>query len=177
MLTKNFFRILDGYIRRTGAKSYTVAGLVNYNGSISSDLSVGASTKPQEILGALGTPRADTYYGTAGGVYFGTGTTPAKPDDFRMESPITDSSVLHVDAPGETGVYRSFDGDCYRISASYDVTNTTDHDLAISELGLFGAYSSTQAYLYDHTVLDEPIIIPAGATMPINYAFEFLYGM
>lgn len=175
MLTKNFYYALSGYVRRIGAKSYTTSGFVDADGVSLGEVDCGSTAKPASVLGPLCMVNTD-YYKTGEGVVFGTGTTPPTVNDYEMESPITGSTVISATAPGEAGVYVTIDETCMRISATYDVTNLTDQELALSEVGLFGCYRTSDPLLYDRTVLAEPIVIPAGQTVPVNYAIKFPYG-
>ncbi len=176
MLTKNFYYALSGYIRRVGAKGYTANGFVDADGTALGSVDCGTTTKPASVLGAMSVANTN-YYKTGEGVVFGTGTTPPTVHDYEMDSPITGSDVISVTTPGESGVYVTIDDVCMRVSTTYDVTNLTEQELAISEIGLFGLYRTSDPLLYDHTVLDEPIIVPAGQTMPITYEIKFPYGV
>jgi hypothetical protein len=110
------------------------------------------------------------------GMYFGSGTTPASKSDYKLESPITTgltivgSSVdlITNDSTGE-----------YTFSCNKMITNTTENNINISEIGLFtpvdGDSNSVKLYmtLMERTVLDTPIIIPPGETKVLTYKLTF----
>lgn len=98
------------------------------------------------------------------GVYFGTGTTPAALDDYKLEQPI--EAGLSITNPSRYNFLDNGAGK-WTFSASYVLTNTTAEDLNIYEIGIvtpLGEYSNNKYYptLMEHTVLTEPITVPAG---------------
>lgn len=96
------------------------------------------------------------------GVYFGTGTTPATLADIKMGSPI--ESGLTITNPTRY-VFSDNGTGKWTYSASYVLTNTTAEDLHIYEIGIvtpIGANSQYFPTLMEHTVLTEPITVPAG---------------
>ena len=98
------------------------------------------------------------------GVYFGTGTTPATLADYRMERPI--ESGLSITNPSRYTFVDNGAGK-WTFSASLVLTNTTGAEMNIYEIGIVtplgtsvsGAWYPT---LMEHTVLTEPITVPAG---------------
>ena len=111
------------------------------------------------------------------GVYFGTGRTPANKADYCLESPIT--SGLSVGNPSST-VKASKGNGIYTVSATFTLTNTTEEEINIWEIGLFTGlayYQITKYYtcpvLMERTVLTEPITIPAGETNVVTYTLTF----
>lgn len=97
------------------------------------------------------------------GVYFGTGATPATLADYKLESPI--ESGLTITNPS----YYSFNDDGagkWTFSASYVLTNTTEAEMNIYEIGIVTPIGQKSSLFYpvlmEHTVLAEPITIPAG---------------
>lgn len=100
------------------------------------------------------------------GVYFGTGTTPATLADYRMEAPI--ESGLSITNPSKYNFTDNGAGK-WTFSASYVLTNTTDADFHVFEIGIVTPLgtSSTGTYypaLMEHTVLTEPITVKAGGS-------------
>ena len=179
MLTKNTYYLLSAYLRRLTSGSYSTSGMIDANGNDIGAQVVGNSSKPMDMFGMMTVPRNNDMYGTQGGVWFGTGKTPARATDFEMESPITDGSSLTIvsHTADTTPVTCTVDETCMRITNTYELTNHTDADIVISEVGLFGRCTSTLILLLDRTVLDEPIAIPPGETVPISYEIKFPYGV
>ena len=117
------------------------------------------------------------------GVYFGTGSTPATVNDYRLESPIT--SGLSITNPKDLAIKN--EGNTYTLSSSMIVTNTTDSDINIYEMGVFTpvmqAYDkapttsqSIHYVLMERTVLSEPITVPAGESKLVTYKITFNQG-
>lgn len=116
--------------------------------------------------------------GSAGGVAFGTGTTPPAKEDYKLEAPIT--SGLEFTNFGARPTVESEGEGVYTLQASYVIKNTTSNAVVISEIGYFGELngntdSSPQYWptLMERTVLDKPVTIPAGASKVITYKLTF----
>lgn len=125
----------------------------------------------QELPAVAGNATATGY-----GIYFGTGSTPATKDDYRLENPIT--SGLTITNPSSISEKNEADG-IYSVEASFIVNNTSGAEVNIWELGVFtpvGKASTTSgcwAALMDRVVLDSPVIIPNGGTKMITYKLTF----
>ena len=114
------------------------------------------------------------------GVYFGTGSTQATRDDYKLENPIT--SGLTIINPGIKSVngFTKFpiekqDGR-YTYAIPFAVENTTESEIVIREIGLFGEVGTeTVAYhvLFERTVLSEPITIAPGEIKLVTYKLTF----
>lgn len=108
-------------------------------------------------------------------VYFGSGSTPATKDDFTLEAPITSGLSF---AQGTSLCVKTQDGQ-YAAWVSHVVKNTTSNVINIYEIGLFaqiynaGNTTSTKYVLMERTVLDEPIVIPAGEEKTVTYKLTF----
>ena len=179
MLTKNFYAVLAGLLRRRDALTYSVS-IVNCTGTTQTTDSFFTQTVPYSLLGAITNGKSwkdGSKHGNWYGTFFGTGRTPATVDDYVLESPITSTEITHS-SPGTTGLHVSLNADHMLLSATHKVTNNTAQDLEIYEIGLYGCLTSGSdlPFLLDHTVLDEPIIVPAGQTVPIDYEIKFPYG-
>lgn len=105
------------------------------------------------------------------GICVGSGVTPPTADDYKLESMITSdfSSVIAttLDANNDT---------VWTIT----ITNTSSEDMTIGEVGYanfgyYGAGTSSDYFLFDRTVLDEPLIIPAGGIGQVTYTIRMNY--
>lgn len=111
------------------------------------------------------------------GVWFGRGASPASLADYMLEDPIT--SGLSIVNGSATVIYVE-DGK-YVASATYTVTNNTDEEVTIKEMGVFCQQirkaSSSKFYIYnvlmERTVLDTPVVIAPGAAKVITYKITF----
>lgn len=177
MLTKNFYEYISTFLKRSGADESHAANLTIFDGTKVTHALGKTTIMPYSLLGGMVHPQCvpigseDFWYGT----WFGTGTTPATADDYTLESPITDGTLSFHNAATVSGVANS---DHYRYSMTYDVTNTGSEDITVSEIGLFSLNASSGLWqsLLDHTVLETPITVPAGQTVPINYTIKLPYG-
>ena len=94
--------------------------------------------------------------------YIGTGNTPAKQSDYKMESLIDDAmylSNLEVVCASGNGSFESETG----LSVSGTVTNMSSSPLEVSEIGFSAANKNTNAedsrFLLAREVFDTPITI------------------
>lgn len=151
----------------------------------------GSQTSPRssivyDIGGAMNNPRCQEIstsntlnYSVAKvnnmGVYFGTGSTPASLTDYTLESPIT-KGLAFAGGIEKVPAYKNGKGE---VIASYIVTNTSDAEISIWEIGCFvptqdGSNTSSYAMIMlERTVLTEPITIPAGEAKMVTYKVVF----
>jgi hypothetical protein len=127
----------------------------------------------KEIVGQTSSSSKPTKKAAYSGVYFGTGSTPATKNDYKLESPIT--SGLSITNPGGTSVDES--NGRYTYVVPFLVKNTSEVEVNIWEIGVFGEtiyYKSSGAYnvqnvLFERTVLSEPITIAPGEVKVVTY--------
>ena len=113
------------------------------------------------------------------GVVFGTGTgTPTVDDTTLFGSHITAITASNT----TTAVSNSANSEKSTLTCVYTITNNTSSDITIGEVGLVaevkGKSSSKTFYgatLYEHSVLDTPITIPAGGVGQVTYAISMDY--
>lgn len=117
------------------------------------------------------------------GVAFGSGTTPATNTDYNMESIIPSTGISVV----ATTAAQAYDSETQNTFGyvNYTITNNSENDLTISEIGLFATLRATgtsgtyvnnnvnYSVMLEHTILDNPVTIPAGEAGIIQYRFEF----
>ena len=160
MLTKNFYC----FLLAAGNKGGTNFSIVDVEGkryALSSDSYVQShSIKPFYSMNR------------SGYVLFGSGTTPPTPNDTKIES------VVSVDTTMPESVSCNLTDEYMEATCTYGVRNSKSNDITISEIALyalatFPALSCT--LMYDRTVLDEPITIPAGQSKQITYTIRFNY--
>jgi hypothetical protein len=108
-----------------------------------------------------------------GGLYFGSGTTPATKEDITLESLIASGLTI---ANGNIFFENDANGR-HVISVDNVLTNTTDAPITISEIGLIsGVANSSSKYtqvLFERTVLSSPITIAPGESKLITYKITF----
>lgn len=99
------------------------------------------------------------------GVYFGSGSTPATKNDYKLESPIT--SGLTIANPSIPSISYSENGK-YEVMGVYSVTNSSDTEINIWEIGIVTQLVDWNV-LMERTVLTEPVTIAPGETKIITY--------
>lgn len=111
------------------------------------------------------------------GVYFGTGVSAPTKQDYVLESPIASGLSITNSSIKES----SNDNGKHEFTASYILSNTTDKDLNIYEIGLFlpvTTSSNASKYVWNNvlmerTVLTAPVTVPANGLAKINYTVTF----
>lgn len=110
---------------------------------------------------------------TAGGtdasswLIIGTGTGTVSENDYCLFN--QDSNCTCVSAASST---------TSNLTKSYTATfqNNSESDITVTETGIVGKcwlYNNGFAMLLDHTLLETPVIIPAGGTRTITYVWSF----
>lgn len=112
------------------------------------------------------------------GVYFGSGSTPATENDYKLDSLI--ASGLSIVSGSAVTISKLGNGK-YEVFNTYTVRNTTDTEINIYEIG--AVVEQTKAFngydyyvwpiLIERTVLPEPITIKAGEAKIITYKVTF----
>lgn len=113
-------------------------------------------------LKTIATKKTDT-----SGVVFGTSDTPPSFNDYflkgEMITCLSGSGALTVEED-DTGV---------TYTSVFTVTNTSDAEVTVKEIGYISSYSI--CVMYDRTVLDEPLTIPAGGIGQVTYTIRMNY--
>lgn len=108
-----------------------------------------------------------------GGVIIGIGTAEPTIDDISLSGDmITTFSYT-------ASVTKELNGDESIIQAVYTITNTGSEEFTIGEIGLTaGPYGNTSwqfKALYERTVLESPVTIPAGGIGQVTYTIRMKY--
>lgn len=129
-----------------------------------------------DIGAKMAVPQCREPAATYGGVYFGTGTTAPQKTDYKLESYITSG----LSFSGATRNYQDEGNGKHSYVADFVVRNTSDAAITISEIGYHGSLevgaSSYTPVLFERTVLDRPITIPAGESKLVSYKITFNHG-
>lgn len=120
---------------------------------------------------------ATSYSSVKGGVYFGTGATPATREDYNLETVISSG----LNAVGGTGFFKDDGNGKYSFYRDFVLTNTTEESITVSEIGCFvpirtnTGSSGVQLWpiLMERTVLSEPVVIQPGESKLITYKLTF----
>ena len=101
------------------------------------------------------------------GVMFGTNSTPPTFEDYTI-----DNSGVSVAGTIAKTVNINDNGSVTAV-LNCTLTNTGDAEITISEAGLKVALTNTGSVLFDRTVLDTPVTIPAGGVGQVEYTITF----
>ena len=110
-----------------------------------------------------------------GGVIFGTGTTPATINDYKLSGErITGFAAL-------AAVTRETHDSSVTLTTRYTITNNSEAEMTIGEAGivknLHNQYGTRESDSYkgllERTVLDTPVTIPAGGIGQVEYTITF----
>lgn len=171
MITKNYYRLLAHlYSGANGimAKNY-LGNNINVNSSDARFLGW-ASTQDSNWNASMKHIR--TSINGKLGVLLGDGDTPPTPDDYKLAGNII-TGFTYTSALNST-----VNGTVVTLKAIYTITNTSDTETTIKEIGLLGAATNTpnentSKILLDRTVLDTPVTIPAGGIGRVDYTITF----
>lgn len=115
------------------------------------------------------------------GVVFGTGNTAPTAEDYRLSGDF----ISGLSASNVTLVEQKTIADSgYSICYVYTISNTTQNDITIGEVGLTASLSRKttesatthyDAVLIERTALESPITIPAGGIGQVTYAITLQY--
>lgn len=174
MFTKNFKNLMvlnllnsyatgvDHYVDTTIAPEYkTIDGtpITNKDNTEHGAVSL-ASALSDTLKTAAGTDASSW-------LIIGTGTGTVSENDYCLFN--QDSNCTCVSAASST---------TGNLTKSYTATfqNNSESDVTITETGIAGkcwVYNNTYTMLLEHTLLETPVIIPAGGTRTITYVWSF----
>ena len=158
MLLKNYYQCVSSLIFKKNAQ------LKNHGGGNSNITYGTANLGLMTIAGLVFAPN-NTYKG----ILLGSGGDAPKASDYTMSviSGLTSSnvSVQSAVADEETGC---------AVTYNISITNSTSAEITVREVGI-NLYFSNVAYLVEHTLLDEPVTIPAGGFGQVVYTIRMNY--
>ena len=171
MFTNNFNKLMRSMLQQHYNSLYTISGSTTYVDPYGQYFNASYCGRPIDRFRYAYCKASPTY-----GVYFGTDSTPTKQSDYKLGSVIT--TGLSITNP--TSVTRNEDSvtGVVTYSAVYIVKNSSSEEITIAEIGWYtdvtdGSSSKAHYVMLDRTVLDEPIVIPAGETKYVVYDLKF----
>lgn len=178
MLTKNYYsafrNMLDAYTSLTSDVRVPLTTYLGYAGN--SGTSYGSMDewaglqRSGTVLQSAITNSNTSSNPQLNGVIFGDGTGTVSSDDYKLFG----SVVTGFSYSATQEVVRT-DNECVK-KHIYTITNGTSEDVTISEIGYIAQYYSGGCYhnaLLDHTLLEEPVTIPAGGVGQVTYTITF----
>lgn len=157
MVTKNFISIVQGGLKRTGAK------VKQTDGSLES--AVFENSFYGQDKDRLNTDYSNGSYGCY--LLIGAGATPPTIDDYKLDSLVSNYTVL---AQTHT-LFGQYGSSAFIITRTIQNPSSAE-PLTIKEVGLFGG-NNTQLYMIAREVLDEPIILQPGE----SHSFTMTIGL
>ena len=172
MFTKNFKNLMvlnllnvrdnSGYVDETTTPEYkTIDGMpvINKNNTLHGALSLASALS--DTLKVTSDTAATSW------LIIGTGTGTVSENDYCLFN--QDSNCACVSAASST---------TSNLTKSYTATfqNNSESDVTITETGVVGEcwlYNDWFTILLEHTLLETPVIIPAGGTRTITYVWSF----
>ena len=149
----------------------TLQNLTNHSRTIYTD----SNSRIQKLWccarNALSTINSTRILGN-GYLMLGTGTTAPTVDDYRLESPITTNLSCDSISVSRTSLIKTYTA-TFTNSGSSDITVTEVGFIVYMNYQLSGDAEKADNFLIDRTVLDTPVIIPAGESRTVTYELSF----
>lgn len=148
-------------VDRTTTDSGYCSSINSCTGTVFSDVNINSNTSNNGI-----------------GIHIGTGDTAPTPDDYTLESPLTSSSVSRTSASPNSSALLDEDNNIIGVRRMVTYQNITSSNIVVKEIGTFwkayyGGSSTTDLFLIERTVLDEPVTLEPNGT--ITVAFDQFY--
>jgi hypothetical protein len=170
MFTKNWYKVIarpatgatDIMFKNTKGNEVASA---SFSGNVNLSTEGGYYNNPTML-------NMQTSFSGRSGVVIGTGTTPPTIDDYRLAGDFIQTYTFN------TSLTKQADADGVTVTALYTITNTGSKEFTIGEIGLFAnpiANNASDMCLYDRTVLETPITIPAGGIGQVTYTIRMNY--
>lgn len=170
MLLINWYKALSAYVTnkhytltKTDGSTLQATGNNYYTPCIGHKPSTGGGNSP--MMTQLG-----KYNGGTPGIVFGDGAEPVTLNDYTLSGNAFTNHTGTVDftaAIDEADISVTMTSVC-------TLTNTGSEDFTIREVGLYVAYggSTSNPLLYERTLLDSPVTIPASGVGQVTYTIK-----
>ena len=143
----------------SGEKSFTIFPTSKFANSFASGLMGGA--KPGYTYGGDGQAF----------VVLGTGNEPPALSDYKLSGDIVTGFGSTVSFSGENAGDETYS----QGTAVMTITNNNETDITIGEVGIVYQIGSRSSVLFERTVLESPITIPAGGVGQVTYTIRMNY--
>lgn len=177
MFTKNWYiaisstmtKLTQSYTNLLGEQKNTNGGYPDSFLGLGYDYGTNTNTACPSMYKALNTMDG------GGGIIFGDGNTPPTYNDYTL------SGNLITTIATSTTVNKNIDDTGVTITSICTLTNNGSESITVAEVGLIGQlYTSTGAAsqksykaLFERTVLETPVTIPAGGVGQVTYTVRF----
>ena len=143
----------------SGEKNVTIYSSSRFANSLESGLNRGA--KPSYTSGG----------GELAFVVLGTGNEPPALSDYKLSGDIVTGFGSNVSFSGENAGDETYS----QGTAVMTITNNNETDITIGEVGIVYQTGSSYSVLFERTVLESPITIPAGGVGQVTYTIRMNY--
>ena len=184
MFTNNFKKLMFNFLFGNKSTSpgtndapsqFTSLPTLQSLANISRDIYGSSSGRTQNIWcyarNALSTINSTRTLGN-GYLMLGTGTTAPTVDNYCLESPITTNLSCDSVSVSRTSLIKTYTA-TFTNSGSSDITVTEVGFIVYMNYQLSGDAEKADNFLIDRTVLDTPVIIPAGESRTVTYELSF----
>lgn len=164
MLTKNWIKGFKLGLRNGGSETFTLLMTGEQKSGQISNITDVFFTGDKNVITSLSSASRPN------GVAFGNGTGVVNENDYNLFG----ECVKGINCTAV--VTCNQDGSNISKEIEYTVSNTNSSDVTITEIAYVtaGLFNNTwQPILLDHTLLDEPVTIPAGGVGQVTYTFNF----
>lgn len=173
MFTKNFKKLmslylLNGYESGRSEVTYRISTtLTALDGTVITTEASGTSDERYSIAYALSDTLSTEAKEMRAYLVIGTGTGTISDDDYRLFESTSDCTCVSASSNTSANFNKIY-------TATFQ--NNTSADITITETGMVAKsflYNDFFEVLLDHTLLDTPVIIPAGESRTITYKWVF----
>ena len=173
MFTKNFKKLmslylLNGYESGESESAYPISTtLTDLNGTAITTSGGTTSTERYSLAYALSDTLSTEAAEMRAYIAIGTGTGTVSDDDYRLFESTSDCTCVSASSNTSANFNKIY-------TATFQ--NNTSSDITITETGIVAKpflYNNWFEVLLDHTLLDTPVIIPAGESRTITYEWTF----
>lgn len=177
MITKNYRKILSAFGAIFDGYRYAKdLGLIDFAGNVSSQTSKAVTPSAffftNQTTNGFATMKRVTssWRSPETGIILGSGTTPATENDYCLENALIDQNI-----PVSTQVTCVITVDS--VTSTITVTNNNNTTISIGEIGVWTTIDNNGGTLagrclLERTVLDAPVVIPAGSIGVIDYTIS-----
>lgn len=173
MFTKNFKKLmslylLNGYESEGSEFTYSISTtLTALDGTVITTQGNPKSTERYSLAYALSDTLNTEAAEMRAYLAIGTGTGTVSDDDYRLFESTSDCTCVSASSNTSANFNKIY-------TATFQ--NNTSSDITVTETGIIAKpylYNNFFEVLLDHTLLDTPVIIPAGGSRTITYEWTF----
>ena len=173
MFTKNFKKLMSLYLlngNESGTSQYTYpisTTLTSLDGTVITTQTNQSSYERYSLAYALSDILSTSATNMRSYLAIGTGTGTVSDNDYQLFNSTSDCTCVSASSNTSANFTKIY-------TATFQ--NNTSADITVTETGIIAKsflYNDYFKVLLDHTLLDTPVIIPAGESRTITYEWAF----